>query len=188
MPEKGRPVFLDYDQAALDAAYDQAAYAPNRGQLIKCRIRDSELARHPIGEPERVAYGSAEIERLDIYRCRRKLTPVFIFIHGGAWRSGRSTEFNLGARRAPNHLEAVTKLLSECGPVTRGDHCQLAFRVVPLMRSAVVVFKSLNVFGFFEHLAITTGCARQSAHKRWGSDESLDPDKKHHGNMIHADS
>jgi hypothetical protein len=28
MPEKGPPVFLDYDQAALDAAYNQAAYAP----------------------------------------------------------------------------------------------------------------------------------------------------------------
>jgi hypothetical protein len=34
MPEKGPPVYLDYDQAALDAAYDQAAYAPNREQLI----------------------------------------------------------------------------------------------------------------------------------------------------------
>jgi len=36
-PEKGPPVFLDYDQAALDAAYDQAAYAPNREQLINRR-------------------------------------------------------------------------------------------------------------------------------------------------------
>jgi hypothetical protein len=45
----GPPVFLDYDQAAIDAAYDQAAYAPNREQLIKRRIRDSELARHRIG-------------------------------------------------------------------------------------------------------------------------------------------
>src|SRR5437762_11497275 len=93
MPEKGPQVFLDYDQAALDAAYDQAAYAPNREQLIKRRIRDSELVRRQIGEPERVAYGSAEIEQLDIYRARRKRAPVFIFIHGGAWRSGRSTEF-----------------------------------------------------------------------------------------------
>jgi hypothetical protein len=41
-------------------------YAPNREQLIKRRIRDSELPRHRIGDPERVAYGSAEIERLDI--------------------------------------------------------------------------------------------------------------------------
>jgi arylformamidase len=93
MPDKGPRVFLDYDQAALDAAYDQATYAANREQLIKRRIRDSELARHRIGEPERVAYGSAEIERLDIYRARRKLAPVFIFIHGGAWRSGRSKDF-----------------------------------------------------------------------------------------------
>jgi arylformamidase len=45
MPEKGPAVFLDYDQAALDAAYDQAAYAPNREQLISRRISDSILAR-----------------------------------------------------------------------------------------------------------------------------------------------
>jgi arylformamidase len=93
MPEKGPPVFIDYDQAALDAAYDQAAFAPNREQLIKRRIRDSELTRLRIGEPERIAYGQAEIERLDIYRTKRDAAPVFVFIHGGAWRSGRSKDF-----------------------------------------------------------------------------------------------
>jgi arylformamidase len=93
MPEKGPPVFLDYDQAALDAAYDQAAYAPNREQLIKRRIRDSELTRLRIGESERVAYGPADIERLDIYRTKRDAASVFVFIHGGAWRSGRSKDF-----------------------------------------------------------------------------------------------
>jgi hypothetical protein len=52
-------------------------YAPNRKQLIKRRICDSELVRHRIGEPERVAYGSAEIERLYIYRARcRPLLPL----------------------------------------------------------------------------------------------------------------
>ncbi|MBO0738470.1 MAG: alpha/beta hydrolase [Alphaproteobacteria bacterium] len=93
MPEKGPPVFLDYDQAALDAAYDQAAYAINREQLIKRRNRDSELVCLRIGEPDRVPYGSAEIERLDIYRTVRGAAPVFIFVHGGAWRSGRSKDF-----------------------------------------------------------------------------------------------
>src|ERR1700758_439153 len=93
MPAKGPPVFLDYDQAALDAAYDQAAYAANREQLIQRRIRDSELARRRIGEPERVAYGPAEIERLDIYCARKAAAPVFVFIHGGAWRSGRAKDF-----------------------------------------------------------------------------------------------
>jgi arylformamidase len=93
MCEKGPVVFLDYDQAALDAAYDQAAYASNREQLIRRRICDSELARLRLGEPERVAYGAAEIERLDIYRSGRRMAPVFVFIHGGAWRSGRAKEF-----------------------------------------------------------------------------------------------
>jgi arylformamidase len=93
MPAKGPPVFLDYDQAALDAAYDQAAYAANREQLIKRRIRDSELARQRLGEPERVAYGPGEIERLDIYGNSRAGAPIFVFIHGGAWRSGRSKDF-----------------------------------------------------------------------------------------------
>jgi arylformamidase len=93
MPEKGPAVFLNYDQAALDAAYNQAAYAPNREQLIKRRVRDSELVRLRVGEPERFAYGSAEIEQLDVYRTRPAAAPVFIFIHGGAWRSGRSKDF-----------------------------------------------------------------------------------------------
>ena len=35
----------------------QAAYAPNREQLIKRRINDSELARLRVGEPR--ALGSA---------------------------------------------------------------------------------------------------------------------------------
>ena len=97
MPEKGPLVFLDYDQAALDAAYDQAAYAPNREQLIERRIGESAIARRRIGEPERVAYGTAEIERLDIYRSRRVPAPIFVFIHGGAWRSGRSKDFAVPA-------------------------------------------------------------------------------------------
>jgi len=93
MPEKGPPVFLNYDQAALDAAYDQAAYAQNREQLIERRIGASASVRGRIGEPERIAYGTAEIERLDIYRARHDAAPVFVFIHGGAWRSGRSKDF-----------------------------------------------------------------------------------------------
>ena len=54
MRERGPAVFLDYEQAALDAAYDQASYAPNREQLIRRRIRDRELARRCIGEPREV--------------------------------------------------------------------------------------------------------------------------------------
>ena len=78
---------------AAPEAYDQAAYAQNREQLIARRIRDSELARRRIGEPERAAYGPGETEGLDIYRTGHEAAPVFVFVHGGAWRSGRSKDY-----------------------------------------------------------------------------------------------
>ncbi len=93
MPAKGPLVFLDYDQAALDAAYDQAAYAANRDQLVRRRVADSAAARARIGTPERIAYGNAEIEKLDVYRVPGDRAPIFVFIHGGAWRSGRAEEY-----------------------------------------------------------------------------------------------
>jgi arylformamidase len=99
MPERGPAVFLDYDQAALDAAYDQAAYAANREQLIARRVANSAAARARLGEAERLAYGAAEIEKLDIYRAARgrEGSPVFVFLHGGAWRSGLAKDFAVPA-------------------------------------------------------------------------------------------
>ena len=60
---KGPLVWLDMDQQALDDAYDQIVYAPNREQVAKRRIANSEQARAAIGAPARVAYGATEIEK-----------------------------------------------------------------------------------------------------------------------------
>src|SRR5437588_527315 len=80
---KGPRVWLDMDQQELDDAYDQIVYAPNREQVAKRRIFNSERTRAAIGVPERVAYGPSEIERLDIYRTKQADAPVNIFVHGG---------------------------------------------------------------------------------------------------------
>ncbi len=90
---KGPLVWLDMDQQALDDAYDQTVYAPNRDQVAKRRVANSEKARMVIGAPQRVAYGPSEIERLDIYRARQANAPVNIFIHGGAWRANRAADY-----------------------------------------------------------------------------------------------
>ena len=73
---KGPLVWLDMDQQALDNAYDQMVYAPNREQVAKRRVANSDKARAVIGAPERVAYGPTEIEKLDIYRTKRANAPV----------------------------------------------------------------------------------------------------------------
>jgi len=97
---KGPIVWLDMDQQALDDAYDQLVYAPNRDQLSKRRIANSAAARARIGDPLRFAYGPTPIEGLDVYRAAPAAgakaadkTPVAIFVHGGAWRTGAAAEF-----------------------------------------------------------------------------------------------
>jgi len=90
---KGPLVWLDMDQQALDDAYDQIVYAPNREQVTKRRIANSERARAAIGAPERVAYGPTEIEKLDIYRSAQAHAPINIFVHGGAWRAHRAADY-----------------------------------------------------------------------------------------------
>src|SRR5437763_10961316 len=86
-------VFLDYDQAALDAAYDQSKYAPNLQQVIKRYATNSEITRSRLGAPRRVAYGTQPIESLDIYRTERANAPVLVYIHGGAWRGGLAKDY-----------------------------------------------------------------------------------------------
>lgn len=85
---KGPFVFLDYDKEEIDYAYDQAPWAPNRNEIAKRNAQKSAAALARLGPPRRVAYGAAEIEKLEIYAARRRNAPVNIFVHGGAWRSG----------------------------------------------------------------------------------------------------
>jgi len=93
---KGPLVWLDMDQQELDDAYDQVVYAPNRDQVGKRRLANSDIVRTIIGAPERMAYGPTEIEKLDVYRSKKAgggLAPVNIFVHGGAWRANKAADY-----------------------------------------------------------------------------------------------
>ncbi len=105
---KGPIVWLDMDQQALDDAYDQLVYAPNRDQLTKRRIVNSAAARARIGDPLRFTYGPTPIEGLDVFRSapnqpasgggkRGTDAPVAIFIHGGAWRTSSASDYSFVA-------------------------------------------------------------------------------------------
>jgi arylformamidase len=85
---KGPLVFLDYDKDELDAAYDQPQWAPNQAEIAKRNVQKSVAALARLGPPRRLAYGPAEIEKLDAYITTRSNAPINLFIHGGAWRVG----------------------------------------------------------------------------------------------------
>ncbi len=94
---KGPRVWLDLDQAELDDAYDQSVYAPNARQIGARNASNSELARARLGPPRRVAYGTSEIEKLDIYLAKVPNAPINVFIHGGAWLGRTATDFGYPA-------------------------------------------------------------------------------------------
>ncbi len=103
-------VFLDYDQKALDDAYDQAVYAPNRDQILARFAQASELVRKRLGAPQRLSYGSKPNEKMDVYTAKKANAPVNVFIHGGAWRTGYAKNYAFPAEtlvRAGAHYVAI---------------------------------------------------------------------------------
>src|SRR5256885_2905566 len=94
---KGPRVWLDLDQAELDAAYDQSVYAPNLEQIVGRYATNSEAVRARLGAPRRYAYGPTPIEALDVYTTKRPNAPINVFIHGGARRGGLTQGFRFSA-------------------------------------------------------------------------------------------
>jgi arylformamidase len=94
---QGPRVWLDLDQAELDAAYDQTVWAANREQIVRRFAAQSEAARARLGAPRRFAYGAGPIEGLDLYATTRRDAPINVLIHGGAWRAGLAKNYAFAA-------------------------------------------------------------------------------------------
>jgi arylformamidase len=84
---KGPLVWLDMDQKALDDAYDQFVYAPNRDQVHKRNQFNSDRVRERLGAPKRHSYGPTPMQQLDLFPAAKPNAPINVFIHGGAWRT-----------------------------------------------------------------------------------------------------
>ena len=95
--DKGSRVWMDMDQVELDAAYDQTAYAPLIGQILKRYATSSNETRAHLGASKRFAYGSTPVEGLDVYPAKSPNAPIFVFIHGGAWLRGEAKDYGFPA-------------------------------------------------------------------------------------------
>ena len=101
-------VWMGMDQAALDAAYDQGAYAANMHEVLAGFSVMSEQVRSVLGSPQRMRYGISETERLDWYPTDVVDAPIHIFIHGGSWRVGSAAQYGFPAGlRVPRGVHFV---------------------------------------------------------------------------------
>jgi len=142
--EKTETVFLDYDQAELDAAYDQSAYAPNQAQIGRRAAINSELVRARLGAPARIAYGPSTIERLDIYRTAREKSPVNIFVHGGAWRGGSAAA---SASAAELFVKAGAHYVALDFASVRDTDGSLGVMAEQIQRAVAWIYKNAASFG-----------------------------------------
>jgi len=152
---KGPLVWLDMDQKALDDAYDQLVYAPNRDQVHKRNMFNSDRVRARLGEPRRLRYGPTEIEALDLFPTPlpypppqagkgREGAPVNVFIHGGAWRQRSARDYAFLAEmfvRAGAHFVALDFVGVEA---TKGDLLPMADQV---RRGVAWVYQNAKSFG-----------------------------------------
>lgn len=147
-------IWQDLDQASLDRAYDQSCWATNMAQVQARYISSSEQLRQRWGAPQRLAYGSAALESLDLHRGRpgSGLAPALLYVHGGAWRSGRAQDY---AFIAEPYLQAGASVLipdfdavQDCG----GDIGVLAAQVLRCLRWVLAHAKDLGIDAARLHL------------------------------------
>jgi arylformamidase len=141
---KGPLVWLDLDQQDIDDAYDQSVYAFNSKNIAERQVANNEKALSVIGKPERVAYGAAEIEKLDIYKTKRLNAPTMIFIHGGSWQNGRSADF---AVYAEPFIKAGANFIAIDFNSVRDTNGDLFVLVDQCRRAVAWVYKNAASFG-----------------------------------------
>ena len=152
-------VFLDYDQKALDDAYDQTVYAPNRELVHLRRKRSSEATRQRLGEPVRKAYGATANEMLDIFpACRTdgSASPVNVFIHGGAWRAGNARDFSTPAEMLVNAGAAYVAIDFDNVDQTGGELIPMAEQV---KRAVAWVYRNAASFAGDPNRLYVSGCS-----------------------------
>lgn len=85
------PVYLGYDQAALDLQYNNQASVVDPKHHLQWYGPASADARARVEHDSDIGYGPLPDQRLDIFRpagtSRRDRRPVVVYIHGGAWRA-----------------------------------------------------------------------------------------------------
>ena len=90
-------VFRTYDQAALDAQYNNRAMVPNHAAHIARWAEESADVRRRLPGHLDIAYGPDARERLDFFPAVAAGAPVHLFVHGGYWRALDKSSFSYPA-------------------------------------------------------------------------------------------
>lgn len=90
-------VYRDYDQAALDAQYNNRALVPDFQDYLDRWNAKSAAVRRTLPCHLDLAYGPGERQCLDIFPTADQPAPALVFIHGGYWQALDKAAFSYPA-------------------------------------------------------------------------------------------
>jgi arylformamidase len=137
-------IFRTYDQAQLDAQYNNRAMVPEYPAHLARWQADSQAARKSVPAELDLAYGSSPVETLDMFRAagQPRGAPVLVFIHGGYWQALDKQDFSF---IAPAYVAAgvsVAVVNYALCPTVKIDE------IVRQMRAALVwLWRNIGRFG-----------------------------------------
>lgn len=115
-------VFQSYDQAGLDAEYDNRRKVPEAGVIAERWMAAGAEARAMLSCDLDRAYGTHPRQAVDVFPAARGDAPILAFVHGGYWHSRDRTLVHF---LAPTYVAADVTFVSVgyrlCPDVTMAD-------------------------------------------------------------------
>jgi arylformamidase len=112
-------IFHQYDQAGLDAQYNNRARYPDFKDHFENWGKWSREARAALPCRLDVAYGATPIEALDIFPAAEPMAPLYLFIHGGYWYSLDKSDYSYVAKGMRPH--GITTVVNNFGLAPEHD-------------------------------------------------------------------
>ena len=94
---KGKRVYRNYSQDALNVQYDARGTAPDGDKYRDFISENSARVRDALDCRLNVPYGSGDAEIANVFPATKPGSPIVYFIHGGYWRSSSQNDVDLYA-------------------------------------------------------------------------------------------
>lgn len=126
-------VYGDFDQAGLDAAYNNSAHVgpEKRTAYVGAWAARSTELRGRLAHQHSLAYGDSPREVLDFVPCGRPGAPTFAYIHGGYWQmNDKETSFHVAGGVVPHGINFANLDYSLAPAKKMTDICQEIRRAI----------------------------------------------------------